>query len=472
MISLLFLGRSSTIFRILETRLKPAVLLLCTLLACFARDAAGLPNEHPSGSPNIVLIIADDVAWNNWGYMGDSIVQTPRIDALAAAGTVYEHGMAPASVCRPSLETLLYGLYPREVERRRLTFPGPPGVREQVRFWTTLPERLRTRGYVSFQGGKHWEGTFAEAGFDAGTVDELVAFHPSFRTFGRPSIQPVWDFLDSKRGAPFFLWFAPMLPHYPIDPPGEFVALYQGRGLSEDAVQWFANITRFDAITGQLLDGLAARGFDRSNTVFIVVTDNGWEQAPYENHPLGKVLGGPNGKLSIQEMGWRTSVVLTGPGFPKIHYGADHLVNFRHVFSTILDVAGLGFGEFGESLAAGPPRREVRVYGARNFYRQERWPNWSVPGNSSFVRTTHWRLTRRSDRPTVLHDITIDPFTVNDVSAEHPKIVSELVADLDKWIAAGPESGISAYLRDHPQSADGVGVRRPQGSAGEPRRVP
>ncbi len=434
------------------------------LLALFA-TAAGA--NSASRLPNVVLIIADDVSWNNWGFMGDPFVQTPHVDALAAAGTVYEHGMTPASACRPSLQTLLYGLDPRDVERERLALPVPPNPWWQSALRTTLPKRLRDAGFVSFQGGKHWEGTYADAGFDDGTVRSREVLPTSFKVFGRPSIAPVWEFIDAVRDAPFFLWFAPKLPHVPIDPPPEFVARYEGRGLVPAAVQWFANITRFDAVTGELIDGLAARGFDTSNTVFIVLSDNGWEQAPDKEYPLGHKLGGPNGKLSIQEMGWRTPMILAGPGFPVARYGADHLVNFRHVFSTILDLAGLGSPELEESLVDGPPTEEVRAYGARDYYRREEWPSVQAPGSSSFVRTTRWRLTRRSDRPTTLHDIRVDPFTVNDVADEHPEIVDELEADLEQWIARIPKKTESPSARAGPRAGKSQDVTRARRSPRE-----
>ena len=95
----------------------------------------------------------------------------------------------------------------------------------------TLPRLLGERGYVSFQGGKHWDGHFAEAGFDAGTAlgydaERAAQTHPLDELAGGPStelgrstMQPLADFLAARGDAPFLIWFAPMLPHLPHDPP-------------------------------------------------------------------------------------------------------------------------------------------------------------------------------------------------------------------------------------------------------------
>ena len=76
-------------------------------------------------SPNIVYIIADDQAWVDFGFMGNDRVHTPNLDALAKRSARFVNGYVPSSVCRPSLATLLTGLYPHQ---HGITFNhGPPG---------------------------------------------------------------------------------------------------------------------------------------------------------------------------------------------------------------------------------------------------------------------------------------------------------------------------------------------------------
>ncbi|HRX82005.1 MAG TPA: sulfatase-like hydrolase/transferase, partial [Pirellulaceae bacterium] len=61
--------------------------------------------------PNIVMIISDDQAWNDYGFMRHEAIETPHLDRLAAESVVFERGYVPTGLCRPSLMTLITGLY-------------------------------------------------------------------------------------------------------------------------------------------------------------------------------------------------------------------------------------------------------------------------------------------------------------------------------------------------------------------------
>ena len=69
-------------------------------------------NSKDDDPPNIVLIIGDDHGWPYYGFMGNEIVNTPVLDSLANNGIVFTNGHVTSSICRPSLRTLLTGLYP------------------------------------------------------------------------------------------------------------------------------------------------------------------------------------------------------------------------------------------------------------------------------------------------------------------------------------------------------------------------
>ena len=100
-----------------RARMKASV---AKLVACFLVVLMGpmLASEAPAQSadppPNILFIIGDDHGWPYAGFMGDPFVQTPRLDALASSGTTFSYGYSTASVCVPSLQTLLTGLHPHQ----------------------------------------------------------------------------------------------------------------------------------------------------------------------------------------------------------------------------------------------------------------------------------------------------------------------------------------------------------------------
>ena len=88
-------------------------------------EAESLPKSLGESRPNIVLIISDDHAWMDYGFMGNERVHTPNLDALAAKAAQLPNSYVPSSVCRPSLASILTGLYPHQ---HGIHFNhGPPG---------------------------------------------------------------------------------------------------------------------------------------------------------------------------------------------------------------------------------------------------------------------------------------------------------------------------------------------------------
>ena len=64
--------------------------------------------------PNIVFIISDDQAWTDYGFMGHPEIKTPNLDRLADQSLLFERGYVAAPLCRPSLASILTGLYPSQ----------------------------------------------------------------------------------------------------------------------------------------------------------------------------------------------------------------------------------------------------------------------------------------------------------------------------------------------------------------------
>ena len=81
-------------------------LLLYTILGCIAVMA--------KDKPNVVFILSDDQSWDDYGFMGHSHLETPNLDQLAGEGFLYERGYTTAAICRPSLASIVTGLYPHQ----------------------------------------------------------------------------------------------------------------------------------------------------------------------------------------------------------------------------------------------------------------------------------------------------------------------------------------------------------------------
>jgi arylsulfatase A len=355
-------------------------LWLCSASITFAEvSTAGL--DRP---PNIVLIIADDQRYSDFGFMGNARVQTPNLDELARGAAIYTDAYVPSSVCRPSLVTLLTGLYPHQ-HGVHFNHP-PPGfsrltksseidrvefdrLRQQavslIRDRPTLPRILAARGYRCFQTGKYWEGHWKNAGFTEGMTiaqpsggrygdkriasGDLVAHGNGDHglAIGRETMEPIAAFLDDVNQNPFFLWYAPFLPHTPHDSPEKFKrAVAANPKVKPHEVPYFAAIMQFDATVGKLIRMIDQRGM-RDNTLFVFVADNGWEPDPARfRKSMNDWDHTSRSKRSPFESGLRTPVLIQWAGRTK---AAKHkaLVNTIDLMPTLLQAAGVVDGPAG-----------------------------------------------------------------------------------------------------------------------------
>lgn len=349
------------------------------LWVCFT--CVALADESVEGiqrPPNIVMLIADDQQYSDFGFMGNSRVQTPNLDELAREAAVYTKGYVPSSVCRPSLVTLLTGLYPHQ-HGVHFNHP-PPGfarltksaeigrtefdqLRQRairlIRNRPTLPRILAARGYRCFQTGKYWEGHWKNAGFTEG----MTIAQPSGGRYGdirlaggdwvahgngdhglvigRETMEPIANFLDDVQQDPFFLWYAPFLPHTPHDSPEKYKRLVAANPkVKSHEVPYYAAIMQFDDTVGCLMRMIKRRGID-DNTVFVFVSDNGWAPDPTRFRKGTKEWDHTrSSKRSPFEPGVRTPILIRWAGRTKAgkHTG---LVNTIDLMPTLLDVAGV-----------------------------------------------------------------------------------------------------------------------------------
>ena len=304
--------------------------------------------------PNIVLILSDDHAWNDYSFMGHDIVQTPNLDKLAADGITFRHAYVPTSLCRPSLATIATGLY---AYQHGITGNNPskmvPGGKEGQEYHRlreriiakidkvkTLPQLLQDKGYVSLQTGKWWEGSYSRAGFDEGMTRGVP--QPGGRhgddglKIGRQGIAPITDFIDrmDEQNNPFFVWYAPFMPHAPHTPPTRILEKYASLDLPESIAKYYAMIEWFDETTGQLFEHLEGRGLS-DNTLVVYVSDNGWITNPTQE---GRFL--PKSKQSPNESGVRTPIIYSLPSKFKSGFRED-LVSSIDIVPTILGATGI-----------------------------------------------------------------------------------------------------------------------------------
>jgi uncharacterized sulfatase len=154
-------------------------------------------------------------------------------------------------------------------------------------------------------------------------------------TIGRQGLGPIEQFLEftQKEQKPFFLWYAPFLPHRPHNPPARLLEKYQDQTDSLPIAKYWAMCEWFDETCGQLLDLLAAHGV-AENTMVLYVCDNGWIQRPD--------AGGyaPRSKRSPYDGGLRTPIMVRWPGHVRPRR-CEQLASSLDLAPTILTACGL-----------------------------------------------------------------------------------------------------------------------------------
>lgn len=404
-----------------------------------AMSLAALPRgawaaETDRRLPHIVLIIGDDQGWTDYGFMGHPTVQTPRLDRLAKESVVFTHGYVAAPLCCPSLASILTGLHPHQ--HLVLGNEPPPKSGDRTRFYDliekspTLPRQLAERGYLSLQTGKWWHGHFKRGGFTHGMT--VAGRHgEAGLKIGRETLQPMWDFIATAReqNKPFFLWYAPMMPHQPHTPPARLREKYQATDKANAA--YFGMIEWFDETCGALLDHLEQKGLS-DNTIVIYLADNGWKQG--QASPLH------DGKRSPYEGGTRTPILVRWPGRVKPGVSSEPVMSVD-LAPTLLRAAGLEptqdmQGADLVELLAGKIRRDC-VFGAAYEHDMKDWNDptrtlqarWVIEGG-------RWKLIRGRNT-TELYDLRKDPHEKTNLAKENPDAVKRLSDRLNTWLAGG-----------------------------------
>lgn len=440
-----------------------AIAMLLTPAGCARRaPSAG----RPARPLNVVMIVGDDMAWTDFGFMGHGVIRTPNLDRLAAESAVFPNGYVPTSLCRASLATLLTGQY---AHQHQICCNDPPdGVDRSamhpfIKRAPALPRLLQSAGYASLQTGKFWEGHYANAGFTHGMTTKGRHGDEGL-VIGRQTMQPIYDFIDSASadGKPFFVWYAPMLPHEPHNPPQRLREKYVAPGRPEKLAKYYAMCEWFDETCGQLLAYLDRTG-RRDDTLVVFVIDNGWIQ---ETGPTRTTRGwfAPKSKLSPYDGGLRTPVMVRWPG--RVRPGRyDDLVSTVDVAPTVLAAAGMrppremaGLNLLPAAAGRRQPRRDA-VFG-------EIYTHTAVDLGEPALSLTH-RWTRRGDWKLItfdadekepeLYNLRRDPYEETDLAARRPAAVRALLRTIDEWWhakAAGARPRQSGARNERSAAAD------------------
>jgi arylsulfatase A-like enzyme len=440
----------------------PAALALVGAL-CFPGAAAAQAEvaPPPHRAPHIILILADDLGWNDVGYHGSEI-RTPRIDALAEQGVVLDRFYA-FPTCTPTRVALLTGRSPLTLGMHGPLEPGEGGIPLDERM---LPEMLRDAGYQTYMAGKWHLGSGhvrywpQNRGFDQyygnltggiGYWDKIHHGQYDWQRNGKTERdernatdlivdEAVRVLRERDKARPVFLYASFTAPHAPTEAPDEDIARYAA---IENPVRrtHAAMVDRLDGAIGRILDELETQGM-ADDALVIFLSDNGGAVPEIVRPwlrwliPDFRTWGSDNaplrgGKTDVFDGGMRVPGVLHWPGVLEGGRTVEGRVTALDLLPTLAEA--LGFPLPDAKPLHGQSRWDVIAQGAATP------PQDFVAGNmASFAYFRGpWKLVEAvSPLPfakpsgTFLFRIEEDPSERNDLAAQHPEVVKELQAAL------------------------------------------
>jgi N-sulfoglucosamine sulfohydrolase len=262
-------------------------------------------NAIEAQKPNIVLVIADDMAWNDCGPYGSKSVHTPNIDKLAKSGMTFQRAFTATAMCSPTRQQLYTGVFPV----RNGAYPNHSQVKPGTK---SLVHHLRNLGYRVGLNGKRHIGPKASFPFEKG--DE--------------------EFVTRDKKQPFCLVVASKHPHAPwnagprnYDPKKLVVPKYLADNpeTRKSLAAYYSEVTAFDSEVGHWMK-LIDKAKVTENTIFIVTS----EQGPQF----------PGGKWTCYDYGLRVAFIVRWPGKVAASSRVHAMIQYVDVLPTLIEAAG------------------------------------------------------------------------------------------------------------------------------------
>jgi len=458
-------------------------MLSLILIASLFNHAQAAANK--SSPPNIVVILADDLGWNDVGYHGSEI-NTPNIDRLAAEGLELDRFYAQPT-CSPMRAALMTGKSPKTLGiSRAIAKNQKMGLDLSERI---LPQRLNSLGYRSLMVGKWHLGNYTPAyappargfehfyGFLSGGIgywdhnhggghdwqrngktvrEEGYATH----LLGDEAVQLIEQHQSQQ---PLFLYLAMAAPHMPNEAPQSSIDEYASISNPNRRIH-AAMVTELDTQIGRVIDALEKRQM-LDNTLILFASDNGGLSGDSPEGAsvirrlgtLGDFFFGRPVPISVLEefakfafdggsdngllRGTKTSTLEGGVRVPALIWWPEQIsagtypefISASDILPTLLEAVG-GSQSIPEGIHGASQWRSL-VKGE-----QTPKPDYLVTGfDNTALYQPPWKLIT-GDR-VELYDVFADPTESNDMAALYPERVVQMQKVIEQW-PAGEERGV------------------------------
>lgn len=421
----------------------------CFSIVLLAVRCGTVQSQQTSNKPNIIVILADDAGYADFGFMGSRDIETPHLDRLASEGTIFTDAHVSASVCSPSRAGLLTGRYQQRFGHECNLEPNQPQAFDTAQY--TIAEFLDDSGYHTSIIGKWHLGEQPHQhplvngfdyfwGFLAGgrsyfpSVEDdqlgderaiLENYEPSsFDGYITDAIgDKAVEYINTKapEKSPFFMYLSFNAPHTPMHAKEEDIARFPQ---DHKRPVYAAMIWSMDQAVGRVVEALKKTG-DYENTIIFFLSDNG---GAHNNGSSVEPLKGWKG--NHYEGGLRVPFFVTwknklpaGARFDGLSSSLDiyktvvALVGDEKVAASNLDGANLLPFLLGEQ--SGDPHTELK---------------WRKDEMAS-VRMGDYKLITSEDSLTVLYNLRNDLTESADLKGDLPALRDSLQLALTNWEA-------------------------------------
>jgi arylsulfatase A len=437
----------------------PIVLLAFSGWGCNSQPNKEEKAIPESTQPNIVLIMADDMGYNDLSCYGSPSIKTPHIDRLASSGFMLTDYHSNGVVCSPTRASLLTGLYPQEAGVEGVVTAKSHRERGMATDQFTLAEFLKNAGYATAIFGKWHLGYQPEFGPNEQGFDQFTGFVSGnvdyISHIDQEGYEDWWnnknlykekgyltdlitdkaiEYLEEQgNGKPFFLYLAHGAPHSPYQGPSDKADRTVGgnfpiQGSREDKeAAYIEMVESLDKNVGKVMDYLEKKKLTE-NTLVIFCSDNGGTQNVGSNAPFRGFKG------QLYEGGHRVPAIVYWKN--KIPPGvSDELVLSMDLFPTIASLMDLEVPPdlSGKNLAG------IFDGTMPDNMEEERTVFWRFR-NQGAVRKGNWKLLK-SNGESFLYNLACDIGESKDIKEEYPKIFQELNKAYEEW-----ESGLNEEM--------------------------
>jgi len=427
-----------------------ALSILAISFSSCSEESTMIPDTPmDDSSPNIVLIIADDMGWDAFGdypEMDGLKANTPTLDSLAMNGVSFLNFWTNP-ICAPTRAAMLTGKYAFRNGVGGVQTPQQATLASNETIIQKYINENTDEEYASAVIGKwhvssssqlnapedfgidYYSGIFLGAVPDyynwtqtsSGQEENITTYVTTHLV--NQSIS--WIEQQSK---PFFLWLAFNAPHTPFHRPpldlisDQSLADNQAAINAEPLPYYLASIEAMDKEISRLIGSMTTE--QRENTVFIVLGDNGTPRDVSQSPYLGNRVKG-----TLFKGGINTPLIISGKDISRNNVQESALVHAPDIFTTIADLAGTGDTEYQDGISVKSLLTGTNV-SSRNYIYSEQFESTNTVNDGYCIRNGDYKLIHLEDGTEYLYDLSSDRFETDNLLAN--ALTEEAQQNLDE----------------------------------------